>query len=207
MSDATVFVVDDDRAVRDGLQQLLQAVGLRVQTYGSARDFLTAYKPETPGCLVLDIRMPGMGGLDLQAQLVQEGMQLPIIFLTGHGDVPAAVRALKAGAMDFLQKPVNSQSLLDLVQQAIRRDAEARATSAEQAEITRRLETLTAREREVLDMMVAGKANKVIAFELAISERTVEFHRGKIMKKMRARSLAKLVNMVNMHRAGPPLGA
>jgi two-component system response regulator FixJ len=207
MTDATVFVVDDDQAVRDSLQQLLQAVGLRVQTYGSARDFLAAYRPDTPGCLVLDIRMPGMGGLDLQAQLVQEGIQLPIIFLTGHGDVPAAVRALKAGAMDFLQKPVNSQSLLDLVQRAIRRDAETRATSAEQAQITRRLATLTAREREVLDMMVAGKANKVIAVELAISERTVEFHRGKIMKKTRTRSLAELVNMVNARRAGSPLGA
>ncbi len=206
MTDATVFVVDDDQAVRDSLQQLLQAVGLRVQTHASALDFLAAYRPDTPGCLVLDIRMPGMGGLDLQAQLVQEGMQLPIIFLTGHGDVPAAVRALKAGAMDFLQKPVNSQSLLDLVQQAIRRDAETRATSAEQAEITRRLETLTAREREVLDMMVAGKANKVIAVELAISERTVEFHRGKIMRKMHARSLAELVNIVNALRTGPSLG-
>jgi two-component system, LuxR family, response regulator FixJ len=207
MTDATVFVVDDDQAVRDGLRQLLQAVGLRVQTYASARDFLTTYQPDTPGCLVLDIRMPGMGGLDLQAQLVQEGVRLPVIFLTGHGDVPAAVRALKAGAMDFLQKPVNSQSLLDLVQQAIRRDAEARATSAEQAEITRRLATLTAREREVLDRMVAGKANKVIAVELAISERTVEFHRGKIMRKMHARSLAELVNIVNTHRVGPSLGA
>ena len=207
MTDATVFVVDDDRAVRDGLRQLLQAVGLRVQTYASAPDFLAAYQPDTPGCLVLDIRMPGMGGLDLQAQLVQEGVQLPIIFLTGHGDVPAAVRALKAGAMDFLQKPVNSQSLLDLVQQAIRRDAETRTTSAEQAEITGRLQTLTAREREVLDMMVAGKASKVIAFELVISERTVEFHRGKIMKKMGTRSLAELVNMVNKYRPGPSLGA
>ena len=207
MTDATVFVVDDDRAVRDGLRQLLQAVGLRVQTYASAPDFLAAYQPDTPGCLVLDIRMPGMGGLDLQAQLVQEGVQLPIIFLTGHGDVPAAVRALKAGAMDFLQKPVNSQSLLDLVQQAIRRDAETRTTSAEQAEITGRLQTLTAREREVLDMMVAGKASKVIAFELVISERTVEFHRAKIMKKMGTRSLAELVNMVNKYRPGPSLGA
>lgn len=207
MTDATVFVVDDDQAVRDSLQQLLHAAGLRVQTYGSARDFLAGYRANTPGCLVLDIRMPGMGGLDLQAQLVQEGVQLPIIFLTGHGDVPAAVRALKAGAMDFLQKPVNSQSLLDLVQQAIRRDAETRAKAAQQAEIVRRLATLTTREREVLDMMVAGKASKVIAVELAISERTVEFHRGKIMKKMRARSLAELVNTVNTLPAGPRLGA
>jgi FixJ family two-component response regulator len=207
MTDATVFVVDDDEAVRDSLRQLLQAVGLHVQTYGSARDFLVAYEPDTPGCLVLDMRMPGMGGLDLQAQLVRQGMQLPIIFLTGHGDVPAAVRALKAGAMDFLQKPVNSQSLLDLVQQAIRRDAEARAQSAEESEITRRLAALTAREREVLDMMVAGRANKVIAIELDISERTVEFHRGNIMKKMRSRSLAELVNMITTRGAGAPRGA
>ena len=207
MSAATVFVVDDDQAVRDSLRQLLQAVGLRVQTYASAQDFLSAYRPDTPGCLVLDIRMPGMGGLDLQSQLVQQGVRLPIIFLTGHGDVPAAVQALKAGAMDFLQKPVNSQSLLDLVQQAVRRDGEARAQSAEKSEIVRRLATLTPREREVLDRMVAGKANKVIAVELAISERTVEFHRGKIMKKMCARSLAELVNMANIGQADRRLGA
>ena len=206
MTDATVFVVDDDRAVRDGLQQLLQAVGLRVQTYGSARDFLAAYQADIPGCLVLDIRMPGMGGLDLQARLVQEGVRLPIIFLTGHGDVPAAVRALKGGAMDFLQKPINSQSLLDLVQQAIQRDAETRVTSAKEAKIMRRLSALTTREREVLDMLVTGKANKVIAVELAISERTVEFHRSKIMKKMRARSLVELVGMVNTRGTGRPTG-
>lgn len=198
MTAPTVFVVDDDEAVRGGLQQLLQAIGLNVQTYASADEFLASYRPGQPGCLVLDIRMPGMGGLDLQEQLARQGIQLPIIFLTGHGDVPAAVRALKAGAMDFLEKPFNSQVLLDLVQQAIRRDADARTRSAEESQITRRLRTLTAREREVLDRMTGGKANKVIAMELGISERTVEFHRGKIMKKMQARSLAELINMVHM---------
>lgn len=198
MTAPTVFVVDDDEAVRGGLQQLLQTIGLNVQTYASADEFLASYRPGQPGCLVLDIRMPGMGGLDLQEQLARQGIQLPIIFLTGHGDVPAAVRALKAGAMDFLEKPFNSQVLLDLVQQAIRRDADARTRSAEESQITRRLRTLTAREREVLDRMTGGKANKVIAMELGISERTVEFHRGKIMKKMQARSLAELINMVHM---------
>lgn len=196
MTEPTVFVVDDDAAVRGGLQQLLQTIGLNVQTYASADEFLASYRAGQPGCLVLDIRMPGMGGLDLQEQLAERGIQLPIIFLTGHGDVPAAVRALKAGAMDFLEKPFNSQVLLDLIQQAIRRDADTRTRDAQESEITRRLTTLTAREREVLDMMIVGKANKVIAMELDISERTVEFHRGKIMRKMRARSLAELINMV-----------
>lgn len=196
MTEPTVFVVDDDAAVRGGLQQLLQTIGLNVQTYASADEFLASYRAGQPGCLVLDIRMPGMGGLDLQEQLAERGIQLPIIFLTGHGDVPAAVRALKAGAMDFLEKPFNSQVLLDLIQQAIRRDADTRTRDAQESEITRRLALLTVREREVLDMMIAGKANKVIAMELDISERTVEFHRGKIMRKMRARSLAELINMV-----------
>lgn len=196
MTEPTVFVVDDDAAVRGGLQQLLQTIGLNVQTYASADEFLASYRAGQPGCLVLDIRMPGMGGLDLQEQLAERGIQLPIIFLTGHGDVPAAVRALKAGAMDFLEKPFNSQVLLDLIQQAIRRDADARTRDAQESEITRRLALLTVREREVLDMMIVGKANKVIAMELDISERTVEFHRGKIMRKMRARSLAELINMV-----------
>jgi FixJ family two-component response regulator len=202
MTEPTVFVVDDDEAVRGGLQQLLQSIGLKVQTYGSADEFLANYLPEQSGCLVLDIRMPGMGGLDLQEQLAEQGIYLPIIFLTGHGDVPAAVRALKAGAMDFLEKPFNCQVLLDLVQQGIRRDAETRTRGAEESEITRRLAMLTAREREVLDMVIAGKANKVIAMDLDISERTVEFHRGKIMKKMQVRSLAELINMVH----GPASG-
>jgi two-component system response regulator FixJ len=202
MIEPTVFVVDDDEAVRGGLQQLLQTIGLNVRTYASADEFLASYRPGQPGCLVLDIRMPGMGGLDLQGQLAKQGIQLPIIFLTGHGDVPAAVRALKAGAMDFLEKPFNSQVLLDLIQQAIRRDADARTRVAEESKVTRRLTTLTAREREVLDMMTGGKANKVIAMELGISERTVEFHRGKIMKKMQARSLAELINMVHMPVSG-----
>ena len=202
MTVPTVFVVDDDEAVRGGLKTLLQSIGLRVQVYASAQDFLAGYHPEAPGCLVLDIRMPGMGGLDLQERLAQQGVRLPIIFLTGHGDVPAAVRALKAGAMDFLEKPFNSQVLLDRVQQAILRDAEARSRSAEESRIADRLATLTAREHEVLHMLIAGKANKVIAMDLEISERTVEFHRGKIMKKMQARSLAELINMVHTPALG-----
>lgn len=202
MTTPTVFVVDDDEAVRGGLKQLLQSVGLRVQVYASAQDFLASYHLDAPGCLVLDIRMPGMGGLDLQERLAQQDIRLPIIFLTGHGDVPAAVRALKAGAMDFLEKPFNSQVLLDRIQQAISRDAEARSRSAEESLIVHRLATLTAREREVLDMMIGGKANKVIAMDLDISERTVEFHRGKIMRKMQARSIAELINMVRTPALG-----
>ncbi|MDX1486657.1 MAG: response regulator transcription factor [Acidiferrobacterales bacterium] len=197
MTEPTVFVVDDDEAVRGGLEQLIQTIGLNVQTHASADEFLASYRHGQPGCLVLDIRMPGMGGLDLQEQLARQGIQLPIIFLTGHGDVPAAVRALKAGAMDFLEKPFNSQVLLDLIQQAIRRDAETHTRVAEESEVARRLTALTGREHQVLEKIIDGKANKVIAMELGISERTVEFHRSKIMKKMQVRSLAELVNLVH----------
>lgn len=203
MTESTVFVVDDDEAVRGGLRVLLQSVGLGVETYASAQEFLAAYSPDQPGCLVLDIRMPGMGGLDLQQELARRGIELPIIFLTGHADVPAAVRALKAGAMDFMEKPFNGQALLDLIQQAIRRDVGARHKSAAESDAARRVAALTAREREVVELMVAGNANKVIAGDLSISERTVEFHRSRIMKKMHARSLAELISIMHAARSSP----
>ena len=203
----TVFVVDDDEAVRGGLRRLVEAVGLNVETYGSAQQFLDSYHPEQHGCLVLDIRMPGMGGLDLQAQLAKQGVQLPVIILTGHADVPMAVRALKAGAMDFIEKPFNSQALLDRIQQAIKQDAEARRQSAEESQVAQRLARLTSREKEVMQMMVVGKANKVIAIDLGISERTVEFHRANIMKKMQARTLAELIHMIHGRSEGDITGS
>jgi len=192
----TVFVVDDDQAVRDSLALLVQSVGLEVETFASAKDFLDAYRPDRRGCLITDIRMPGMSGLELQEQLYSDGYHIPVIVLTGFGDVPAAVRALKGGAVDFVEKPFNPQALLDLVQQAIVLDAEIREQAAHQARLAERMALLTPREQEVMALVVAGKANKVIAIDLSISERTVELHRARIMKKMRARSLAQLMRMV-----------
>jgi two-component system response regulator FixJ len=192
----TVFVVDDDQAVRDSLALLVQSVGLEVETFTGAQDFLDAYRPERPGCLITDIRMPGMSGLDLQERLSAHGHHIPVIVLTGFGDVPAAVRALKGGAIDFVEKPFNPQALLDLVQQALVRDMELREQAAREADLAERMALLTPREHEVMALVVAGKANKVVAMDLSISERTVELHRGRIMKKMRARSLAELMRMV-----------
>ncbi len=194
-SEPTVFVVDDDEAVRGGLQRLVEAVGLNVEPYASAQEFLDSYHPEQHGCLVLDIRMPGMGGLDLQEQLAKKGIRLPVIILTGHADVPLAVRALKGGAIDLIEKPFNSQVLLDRIQQAIQQDAERQRQSAEESQISQRLARLTSREKQVMQMMVTGKASKVIAIDLSISERTVEFHRANIMKKLQARTLAELIHM------------
>lgn len=197
MSDeSTVFVVDDEQGVRDSLALLVRSVGLAAETYASAGEFLDAYDPEQHGCLVTDIRMPGMSGLELQEKLSTEGVHIPVIVLTGHGDVPAAVRALKAGAVDFVEKPFNPQALLDLIQQAVARDAEIRQQAAREAELAERMARLTPREKEVMELVVSGKANKVIAIELTISERTVELHRGRIMKKMGVRSLAELMHLV-----------
>ncbi|NIR29952.1 MAG: response regulator transcription factor [Gammaproteobacteria bacterium] len=196
MAAPTVFIVDDDDAVRDALQLLMESAGLRAEAYASGQAFLDAYRLDRAGCLVLDIRMPGLSGLELQEHLSAAGISLPVIMLTGHGDVPAAVRALKAGAVDFLEKPYDSDMLLERVQQAITRDAQERRVSSLQAETTQRLEQLTPREREVMELIVAGKANKVVAFELQISERTVELHRARIMKKMGVRSLPELMRLV-----------
>ena len=188
-----VFVVDDDQAVRESLALLVQSVGIEAETFASAREFLDTYRPDQRGCLITDIRMPGMSGLELQEQLSSDGVRIPVIVLTGHGDVPAAVRALKGGAVDFVEKPFNPQALLDLVQQAIAKDAEIRELADQEAAVAERMSLLTPREHEVMTLVVAGKANKVIAIELSISERTVELHRGRIMKKMQARSLAELM--------------
>ncbi len=199
-----VYVVDDDEAVRDGLRRLLESVGLEVSTHADALEFLDRYVPESPGCLLLDMRMPGMGGLDLQDELRERGIALPVIIITGHGDVPAAVRALKGGALDFIQKPFNPQALLDRVQQAIEQDRTLRQQVAARSDALQKLSRLTAREREVMEMLLTGKANKVIAINLDISERTVEFHRANIMKKMNARSLAQLMSLVQAARGVSP---
>lgn len=193
--ESIVYVVDDDDAVREGLELVIAGAGLRVETYGAAEEFLERYPAHQPGCLVLDIEMPGISGLELQERLTAEGITLPIIILTGHGDVPGAVRALKKGAVDFLEKPFRSEALLGRIRQALERDAEIRRESERRASITERLARLTPREREILDMVVTGKPNKVIGIELGISERTVELHRSRIMKKMEARTLPDLMRL------------
>jgi two-component system response regulator FixJ len=192
----TIFIVDDDAAVRDALKLLLRSVGQAVETFGSAQEFLDAYSEDRPGCLVLDIRMPGMSGLELQQKLNEKHSILPIIFITGHGDVPMAVEAMQAGAVDFIQKPFRDQDLIDRINQALEKDGSNRAALGERNDIRRRLDTLTPREREVLDLVVHGKANKVIAGDLKLSQRTVEIHRARVMEKMQASSLAHLVRMV-----------
>ncbi len=192
----TVFVVDDDAAVRDSLAELIESVGLHLEAYDSAQAFLAAYDPLRPGCLVLDVRMPGMSGLDLQEELNRRQVLLPIIFITGHGDVPMAVQALKRGAAEFIQKPFRDQDLLERIEGALERDAGHRKAWTAREFIVQRLDTLTARESEVLEKVVAGAPNKVIANELGISHRTVEIHRSKVMEKMQAGTLAELVGMV-----------
>lgn len=192
----TVFVVDDDAGVLDALRILLRSVGLRAETYPSADDFLENFDQEAPGCLVLDVRMPGMSGMELQEKLAEIGSSTPIIFVTAHGDVPMAVEAVKAGAIDFIQKPFRDQELLDKIQHAIELDANSRAERESKEEIAARIATLTPREREVMDLVVAGKLNKLIARELGISQRTVEIHRARVMQKMQVSSVSQLVQLV-----------
>ncbi|MEJ2239026.1 MAG: response regulator [Gemmatimonadales bacterium] len=192
----TVFVVDDDPAVRDSLTLLVRTVGLSGESYSSGAEFLEAYDPTRPGCLVLDVRMPRMSGLELQQELEKLHSTLPIIFLTAHGDVQMAVTAVKAGAVDFIQKPFREQDLLDKIHQAIEADARVREMLADRQEIIERIESLTPREREVMEMVVDGKANKVIAIDLSLSQRTVEIHRARVMQKMSAESVSQLVQMV-----------
>ncbi|MDE1922636.1 MAG: response regulator transcription factor [Gammaproteobacteria bacterium] len=193
--EATVYVVDDDDGMRRALTLLLSTVGYNTHAYARPSEFLAKLKTDEPGCLVLDIRMPEMSGLELQRQLNRSGCMLPIIFITGHGDVPMAVQAMKAGAFEFIQKPFRDQDLLDQINHALRHDAENRQNVARRADVLRRLETLTPRERQVMDLVVDGGANKVIAIDLGLSERTVEIHRAKVMEKMGARSVAHLVKL------------
>lgn len=191
-----VFIVDDEPAVCSALRWLMQSVGLAVQTYASAEQFLDAYSPEQPGCLILDVRMPGMSGLKLLETLRTRKIQLPVLLLTGHGDVPMAVRALKMGAVDFLEKPWNNQELLDRVQNMLQQDDQLRRARQAQTERSMRLGRLTPRECEVLDLLVKSLSSKQIADTLGISEKTVETHRSHVMHKMGARSLAQLLSMV-----------
>jgi two-component system, LuxR family, response regulator FixJ len=193
---ATIYIVDDDEGVRNSLRFLLKSVGLASRSLGSASEFLSSYQASQPGCLVLDVRMPGMSGLELQQQLNLRGATLPVIFITGHGDVPMAVEAMQHGAFDFLQKPFRDQDLLDRIQRALERDRRNRADLAQHAAIRRRLASLTPREKEVLALMVRGKANKAMAGDLGVSQRTVEIHRARVMEKTGADSLAQLVRMV-----------
>ena len=200
----TVFVVDDDDAVRTSLRLLLKSVGLPVETFAAAQEFLDNFDAERAGCLVLDIRMPGMSGLELQQRLNEIHAIVPIVFITGHGDVPMAVEAMQHGAVDFIQKPFRDQDLIDRINQALEKDRDNRAGLKERDAIRRRMQQLTPREREVLDLVTQGKANKVIAGDLNVSQRTVEIHRARVMEKMGASSLAHLVRMViEADRAAP----
>jgi two-component system, LuxR family, response regulator FixJ len=192
---STVYIVDDDDGMRRALALLLGTVGYETVTFSDPTEFLAKFDSETHGCLVLDIRMPGMSGLELQQHLNRKGSMLPVIFITGHGDVPMAVQAMKEGAFEFIQKPFRDQDLLDCINHALKQDAENRDAVARRADVLRRLESLTPRERQVMDMVVEGVANKVIAIDLDLSERTVEIHRSKVMEKMGARSVAHLVKL------------
>ena len=195
-SDPIAFIVDDDEAVRDSLALLLKASGLASRCYSSAEDFLAEFDPSEYGCLILDIRMPGMSGLELQGVLEQRNIALPIIFITGHGDIPMAVEAVRHGAVDFVQKPFDDQVLVGKVSDALSASTQQHEEELERNEVRRRVESLTARERQVMTQVVQGKANKVIASDLGVSQRTVEIHRSRVMEKMQAASLAQLVRMV-----------
>jgi two-component system response regulator FixJ len=191
-----VMVVDDDGGVRNAMRALLKSVGLNSQLFSSAQEFLAGYDPHQPGCLLLDIRMPGMSGMDLQQELNLRGAFIPVIFMSGHADIPMAVEAMQHGAFDVLQKPFRDQELLDRIQRAIAQDAERRVALGEQTRVKAHLESLTDREREVLDLLTLGKQNKVIAQELGVSPRTIEIHRARVMEKMGAQSVAELVRMM-----------
>ena len=194
-TDGLVFIVDDDASMRESLKNLIRSVGLRVEAFTSAQEFLRSKRPDVPGCLVLDVRLKGLSGLDLQKRIAEADMEIPIIFISGHGDIPMTVQAMKAGAVEFLTKPFRDQDLLDAIQQALERDRTARKQREEIQDLRRRFDLLTQREREVMALVVTGLLNKQIAGELGTSETTVKIHRHQVMEKMAANSLAELVRM------------
>ncbi len=204
LSDAVVYIVDDDELIRDSLKVLVKSVGLHAEAFSSAQLFLDARLPDKPGCLVLDIRMPGLGGLDLQSELQKKDVSIPIIFITGHGTVPMSVRAMKAGAVDFLQKPFEDQELLDAIQHGIKLHSHLRIEQSEINGIRKRIQSLTSREHEILVLVIAGMLNKQIAYDLKLSENTVKTHRARLMRKMAVESLAELVRASGKAGIHPP---